>query len=134
MKERLLEQPVVEELAGSLWESTRRSLVRYADPDVAAPLPLERGIVAAAEAALTNDELLAEMDAAIANVLLGAVEQYRAEIAAVIERTVAEWDPQDASRRIEIAVGRDLQFIRINGTLVGGLVGLLLYGLSALLP
>ena len=133
MKERLLEQPVVEELAGALWESTRKALVRYASPEADAPLPLERGIVAAAEAALTNDELLAEMDQAIHNVVLGAVEQYRHEIAAVIERTVAEWDPADASRRIEIAVGRDLQFIRINGTLVGGLVGLLLYGLSHLI-
>jgi len=134
MKERLLEQPFVEELAGTLWESTRRSLMRYAGPEAAAPAPLERGIVAAAEAILRNDELLAELDTAINGVLLSAVEQYRGEIAAVIERTVAEWDPADASRRIEIAVGRDLQFIRINGTLVGGLVGLILYALSSLLP
>lgn len=134
MKERLLEQPVVEELAGALWESTQRALVRYASPDAGAPLPLERGIITAAEAALRNDTLLAEMDEAINKVVLGAVEQYRHEIAAVIERTVAEWDPKDASHRIEIAVGRDLQFIRINGTIVGGLVGLLLYGFSHLIP
>jgi uncharacterized membrane-anchored protein YjiN (DUF445 family) len=134
MKERLLEQPFVEELAGALWDNMRTSLVRYAEPDAAAPAPVERGVVAAAEAVLANDALLAELDEAIAKVVLSAVEQYRAEIAAVIERTVAEWDPQDASRRIEIAVGRDLQFIRINGTLVGGLVGLLLYGVSLVLP
>ncbi|MBA3889297.1 MAG: DUF445 domain-containing protein [Gemmatimonadaceae bacterium] len=130
MKERLLEQPVVEELAGALWESTQRALIRYASPDAGAPQPLERGIITAAEAALKNDALLAEIDEAINKVVLGAVEQYRHEIAAVIERTVAEWDPKDASQRIEIAVGRDLQFIRINGTIVGGLVGLLLYAFS----
>ena len=44
--------------------------------------------------------------------------------------TVAKWDPQATSQRIELAVGRDLQFIRINGTLVGGLAGLIIYTLE----
>ncbi len=43
---------------------------------------------------------------------------------------MSAWDPEETSRRIELQVGRDLQFIRINGTLVGGLVGLLLYTLT----
>ena len=133
-KERLLEAPVVAELSGSLWDSTRRSLLRYADPNGPSPAPLERGIISAAEAVLANDALLAEIDAAVINTTVNAVERYRPEIAALIERTVAEWDATDATRRIEIAVGRDLQFIRINGTLVGGLVGLLLYLLSELVP
>ncbi|MFN2565775.1 MAG: DUF445 domain-containing protein [Gemmatimonadaceae bacterium] len=133
-KERLLEAPVVAELSGSLWDSTRRSLMRYADPDGPSAAPLERGITAAAEAVLANEALLAEIDAAIINATVTAVERYRPEIAALIERTVADWDAADATRRIEVAVGRDLQFIRINGTLVGGLVGLLLYLLSGLVP
>jgi uncharacterized membrane-anchored protein YjiN (DUF445 family) len=133
-KERLLEAPVVAELSGSLWESTRRSLLRYADPNGPSPVPLERGIIAAAEAVLANEALLAEVDAAVINATVNAVEQYRPEIAALIERTVSDWDAEDATRRIEVAVGRDLQFIRINGTLVGGLVGLLLYLLSELVP
>jgi uncharacterized membrane-anchored protein YjiN (DUF445 family) len=133
-KERLLEAPVVAELSGSLWDSTRKSLMRYADPNGPSPAPLERGITAAAEAVLANEALLAEIDTAINNVIVNAVERYRPEIAALIERTVADWDAEDATRRIEVAVGRDLQFIRINGTLVGGLVGLLLYLLSELVP
>lgn len=133
-KERLLEAPVVAELSGTLWDSTRKSLMRYADPDGPSPAPLERGITAAAEAVLANEALLAEIDASINNAIVNAVERYRPEIAALIERTVAEWDAEDATRRIEVAVGRDLQFIRINGTLVGGLVGLLLYLLSELVP
>jgi uncharacterized membrane-anchored protein YjiN (DUF445 family) len=133
-KERLLEAPIVGEISGSLWDSTRRSLLRYADPNGPSPAPLERGITAAAEAVLGNEALLAELDAAILNAAVGAVERYRPEIAALIERTVAEWDAEDATRRIELAVGRDLQFIRINGTLVGGLVGLLLYLLSEIVP
>lgn len=133
-KERLLEAPVVAELSGTLWDSTRKSLMRYADPTGPSPAPLERGITAAAEALLTNEALLGEIDASINNAIVNAVERYRPEIAALIERTVSEWDAEDATRRIEIAVGRDLQFIRINGTLVGGLVGLLLYLLSELVP
>ena len=133
-KERLLEAPVVAELSGSLWDSTRRSLMRYADPNGPSPAPLERGITAAAEAVLANEALLAEIDAAVLNATVSAVERYRPEIAALIERTVGEWDAGDATRRIELAVGRDLQFIRINGTLVGGLVGLLLYLLAELVP
>ncbi len=133
-KERLLEAPVVAELSGTLWDSTRKSLMRYADPTGPSPAPLERGITAAAEALLTNEALLAEIDASINNAIVNAVERYRPEIAELIERTVSEWDAEDATRRIEVAVGRDLQFIRINGTLVGGLVGLLLYLLSELVP
>ena len=63
-------------------------------------------------------------------VLVGAVDQYRSEVSQLIEDTVGRWDPDVTSRKIELAIGRDLQFIRINGTLVGGLVGLLIYVLA----
>jgi uncharacterized membrane-anchored protein YjiN (DUF445 family) len=51
----------------------------------------------------------------------------------LIAQTVAGWDAEATSRRFELAVGRDLQFVRINGTLVGGLVGLTIYTVSQLL-
>ena len=54
-------------------------------------------------------------------------------MAALIADTVRQWDPGLAAERIELAVGRDLQFIRLNGTLVGGLAGLVLYSLGRLL-
>jgi len=55
------------------------------------------------------------------------VRDHRHEFGQLIANTVSAWDPEMTSRRIELAVGRDLQFVRINGTVVGGLVGLLLY-------
>ena len=61
------------------------------------------------------------------------MEQHRHEVGQLIAQTVSRWDPDETSRRIELQVGRDLQFIRINGTLVGGLVGLILYTMSRLL-
>ncbi|HEX3273819.1 MAG TPA: DUF445 family protein, partial [Gemmatimonadales bacterium] len=65
--------------------------------------------------------------------VLQIVEQHRHEAGQLIAHTVSAWDPDETSRRIELQIGRDLQFIRINGTLVGGLVGLLLYGLTQFL-
>ena len=73
------------------------------------------------------------LDGFVAGILASAVEQHRLEIAELIARTVSAWDPEVAVRRLELAVGSDLQFIRINGTLVGGLVGLLIHTVSVLL-
>jgi uncharacterized membrane-anchored protein YjiN (DUF445 family) len=56
-----------------------------------------------------------------------AVDENRVAIASLISDTVRSWDPTETSRRIEGAIGRDLQFIRVNGTLVGGLVGLIIH-------
>jgi uncharacterized membrane-anchored protein YjiN (DUF445 family) len=132
MKERLLEHPAVSELSGALLGATRQSLVRYAGPDAPSPEPLERALAGIAERALSSEQLLQDIDDALERLVLGVVDQYRPEVAELIARTVEGWDATDASRKIEIQVGRDLQFIRINGTLVGGLVGLVLYLVTVL--
>jgi uncharacterized membrane-anchored protein YjiN (DUF445 family) len=61
------------------------------------------------------------------------VLQYGVEITAIITDTIERWDAEEASRRIELHVGRDLQFIRINGTVVGSLTGLVIYTVAQLL-
>ena len=58
------------------------------------------------------------------------VRNNRDEITALITDTVDKWDAEETSRKIEIQVGRDLQFIRLNGTLVGALAGLVIYTVS----
>ena len=60
------------------------------------------------------------------------VSHYRAEITTLITDTVERWDAEETSRKIELQVGRDLQFIRINGTVVGALAGLAIYPLTQL--
>ena len=67
-----------------------------------------------------------------ADVAVFAVERYGAELTAVITHTIERWDGKEAARRIELHVGRDLQFIRINGTIVGGLVGVLIHAVAVL--
>jgi uncharacterized membrane-anchored protein YjiN (DUF445 family) len=82
---------------------------------------------------LVNDaEARAELERRITETAADLVEEHGAEVAALIEHTVAGWDPDLAADRIELAVGRDLQYIRLNGTLVGGLAGLVLYSVSLL--
>ena len=128
LKEDWLAEPGAAELSARLWETTRRAVVTYATQAGAhAARPLDRGISTFAAALAANDALLEEIDSLVIDLTVSVVEQYRQEIGDFIAQTVAGWDPQATSRRFELAVGRDLQFVRINGTLVGGLVGLTIY-------
>jgi uncharacterized membrane-anchored protein YjiN (DUF445 family) len=94
---------------------------------------LERTLTGIAQGILKDDELRAKLDRAICDSISYALEPYREEVALLVERTIDQWEPEAASRRIELQVGRDLQFIRINGTVVGGLVGLALYGVMRII-
>ena len=132
MKERLLGHPGVVELSGALVGAGRNALAKYAAPDAPSAEPLERALGALAERALASESLLHEIDASVERLVLGVVDQYRPEVAELIARTVEGWDATAASAKIEVQIGRDLQFIRINGTLVGALVGLLLYLVTVL--
>ena len=128
LKDDWLAEPGAAELSARLWETTRRAVVTYATQAGAhAARPLDRGISTFAAALAANDALLEEIDSLVIDLTVSVVEQYRQEIGDFIAQTVAGWDPQATSRRFELAVGRDLQFVRINGTLVGGLVGLTIY-------
>jgi uncharacterized membrane-anchored protein YjiN (DUF445 family) len=135
IKEDVLTHPAVRDYAASVWSDVKAALARYAaggeSPDALAAV--ERGLVRLGEALVADAGLQAKVDAWVTEAVLHVVEQYRGEVAQLIETTVAAWDPDATSRRIEVQIGRDLQFIRINGTLVGGLVGLALYTAARLL-
>ena len=133
LKEEWLADPSVAELADRLWGTTRTAVMRFATrADGAAPGPLERGIAGFGAALVANQAMLDEVNDVVLDLTVNLVEQYRLEIGDFIAQTVAGWDPAATSRRFELAVGRDLQFVRINGTLVGGLVGLVIYTISRL--
>jgi len=131
VKRQLLDSPASRELSASLWEALKRSLDRQAGASAdGAPGGLARGLSALAQAALDDEALLQKIDGWIVEAVLRVVEQHRHEVGQLIAGTVSRWDPDETSARIELQIGRDLQFVRINGTLVGGLVGLILYVLS----
>ena len=91
---------------------------------------LQEGITRIGEAVSRHPELLAQIDNAIKDIVGRILESHGAAVNTLIEQTVGEWDPEATARRIEMHIGRDLQFIRINGTIIGGLVGLLLFLLT----
>jgi uncharacterized membrane-anchored protein YjiN (DUF445 family) len=86
-----------------------------------------------ADTLLEDEALRQKLDGYAADLAVFVVSRYGDELTAVITHTVERWDGREAARKIELHVGRDLQFIRINGTIVGGLVGLLIHTASLLL-
>jgi len=72
------------------------------------------------------------IDGVVADAVVTVVQRYGDDITTVITHTIQQWDGRETSRRLELYVGRDLQFIRINGTVVGALAGLLIHAITVL--
>ena len=134
LKTRILSRPQVVASATSVWKVVRSALVAtLADP--ASPLRA-RGLAQLARLSeqMVNDPAVSQrVNRYAADAAAFVVTRYGAEITTVITSTIERWDGKEAARRIELHVGRDLQFIRINGTIVGGLTGLLIYTLTRVL-
>jgi uncharacterized membrane-anchored protein YjiN (DUF445 family) len=130
-KEEFLDNDAARKFSASIWQEGKEALARYvASPDSKAPGVIEEALTKFGQKALDDPELLAKMDEFAVDVAVFLVARYQDEVADLIATTVSSWDPELTSRRVELAIGRDLQFIRINGTLVGGLAGLIIYLIS----
>ncbi|HEX6967190.1 MAG TPA: DUF445 domain-containing protein [Gemmatimonadaceae bacterium] len=133
IKLELLDAEAVRRFSASMWDEAKEALFRYADnPDAFSPTAIERGLTTLGDAMLNDQKLLDRVDHYIAEIALHLVERYQSEVGQLIAQTVSSWDPDVTSQRIELSIGKDLQFIRINGTLVGGLVGLAIFLISTL--
>ena len=131
-KEELLAHPVVREFSASLWSDIKRSLIASAERQEQGqgPRAISRGLQSMGRNMLADPALLEKADRWLIGAIADVVAQYRGEVAKLITDTVVAWDADDTSRKIELQIGRDLQYVRINGTLVGGLVGLALYSVA----
>ncbi len=133
LKTNVLTHPQVGDTVIAVWESVRTALLSaLADED--GPLRRRAGeaLRSLGERLQRDDELRARVDGHVTDAVGWVVETYGPEIATVISTTVNRWDGKEAAERIELHVGRDLQFIRINGTVVGGLVGLVIHTVTLL--
>jgi uncharacterized membrane-anchored protein YjiN (DUF445 family) len=132
-KVRLLDHPQVVTTAISLWNAMRTALLgSVRDPEGAVRRRLLEELNRFAERLHDDADLRERLDRRAADLTVFLVGRYGAEVTTVITSTIERWDGQEAARRIELHVGRDLQFIRINGTIVGGLVGVLIHAVSLL--
>lgn len=131
LKEELLSADAVRHFSSSIWADTKGALVRRAERAEESDVDtISSGLASLGKAILDDPVLMERVDGWLRMGVLGLVERYQSEVSELISHTVRGWDPTATSQRIELAIGRDLQFIRINGTIVGGLVGLILYAIT----
>jgi uncharacterized membrane-anchored protein YjiN (DUF445 family) len=129
-KREILNNPAVGDWWMGVWERLRLSLIEMAREPAALESQLG-GTLAELGRALREDPALQwQVNRFARRTLVGVASRYGSQIVQLVSETVRRWDGRTVSNRIEQAVGRDLQFIRINGTLVGGLVGLVLHALT----
>jgi uncharacterized membrane-anchored protein YjiN (DUF445 family) len=134
LKQRVLAQEQVVDTSIALWDALRRALIASLEDDQG--LLRERAIQelhGIGRQLVEDDTLAARMDGLLADGAAYVVNNYGSEIATVISATVNRWDGRETAERIELHVGRDLQFIRINGTVVGGLAGVVIHAVSQFL-
>lgn len=137
LKARLLENPEMAAWLETLWTSTKASalqkLAQASSQNASFPAPesqLAQSLQALGQALLQDAALANALNRFARRTLAGGAVRYGDSLVTLVSDTIRGWDTATVTARIEGAVGRDLQFIRINGTVVGGLVGLALHALA----
>lgn len=134
MKRDLIANPAVAVWWTGVWERIRQSLIRRARDSESGMGEEMRNMLAELGGALQKDARLQhQINRFARRTVVGVATRYGDQIVRLVSETVKRWDARTITDRVEGAVGRDLQFIRINGTLVGGLVGMTLHALDGVL-
>ncbi|WP_348788383.1 DUF445 domain-containing protein [Leifsonia sp. NPDC080035] len=130
-KARAFDDPRIRELAASAWSAARAAAVdALSDPQSELRRRATAAVADAAARVTRDPELRASLNTRLADAALHLVSTYRHDIASIISDTVRGWDAAETTDKIETQVGRDLQFIRINGTVVGALAGFAIYAVA----
>ena len=132
-RDELLENPAVTEWLDGLWEQARTALLRAArDPDTVLAGRVGEALQQMGTT-LQQDEILKRTINRFARrAVVGGAAAYGGNIVRLVSDTIRSWDTRTIVDRLETTVGPDLQFIRINGTLVGGLVGVIIHAFEYL--
>jgi len=134
VKEQIMARDEVARAAETAWGAAKRIILESVeDPSSALRTRIADSVVHIGESLRDDADLRDKVDNWIIRAAQHLVSEYGVEITAIITETIERWDADEASRRIELHVGRDLQFIRINGTVVGSLAGLIIYSVAQLL-
>ncbi len=134
LKSDLVVRPEVQDVIASAWSSVRAMIISASEDERSELRLRARAALLSLGTRLAGDDRLqAKVEGWVEDAAVYVVTTYRAEITSLISETVASWDADQTSKKIEAHIGRDLQFIRINGTVVGALAGLLIYTVSHVL-
>ncbi|MCO7219896.1 DUF445 domain-containing protein [Klenkia sp. PcliD-1-E] len=130
----LLDHPAVRTWSAGLWGTAKAALLAAADdPDSALRARVGDLLLRAARMLQEDEQVRATVQEQAVRAARWAVTRFSGDAAELVSTTVARWDTEETSRRIELQVGRDLQWIRVNGTVVGGLAGLVIHTVGQLI-
>ncbi|WP_232851370.1 DUF445 domain-containing protein [Nocardia acididurans] len=134
VKAELMGREEITGMAHATWRAAKRMILESADdPNSTLRRKVSENVQQLGERLSTDPAMRDKVDGWLERGVRYLVANYGAEFATLVSDTVARWDAEEASRKIELAAGKDLQFIRINGTVVGSLAGLAIYTVSHLL-
>ncbi|MCP2637714.1 DUF445 domain-containing protein [Microbacterium sp. HD4P20] len=130
-KHAVFDSPRMRALAAEAWNTAKAGLLRsLGDPDSGLRRRAARALSEIGERLTTDAALQHRVDSWATGAAVFLVERYRHDIASIITDTVERWDPAETTEKIELMVGRDLQYIRLNGTIVGALAGLVIFSVA----
>ena len=133
IKEQLLDNQSVGLWIDALWQKGRETIIRAArNPDAVLAGKLGEILKSMGATLERDDRIRAAINQFARRAVVGMAASYGGSMVKLVSETIRGWDAQTVTNRLEAAVGRDLQYIRINGTLVGGLVGLVLHVIDKL--
>ena len=132
-KNRILDSPEVQAWLASIWgQLSRATLEDLADPASKTRAALEHGIALVGRALATDNAMQAHVDALVQRLAIQLIS-WRRKLGGFIAEVVRSWDTRTLTERLELVVGSDLQYIRMNGTIVGAAVGCLIFLVSQVL-
>ena len=133
IKEDLLNQPALRDFTGTLWQDIKQALLHQGEhPNAELKQTIQKSVIKFGESILEDRALANKIDGWADTSARHLIRTYGHEVADLISGTIDNWDATATTERIELQIGRDLQFIRINGTVVGGLAGLTIHLIAEL--
>ncbi|WP_026196366.1 DUF445 domain-containing protein [Corynebacterium lubricantis] len=133
-KSEVMGSKVVQGAASEIWTSVSTSLIdALSDPSSTMRRRIAELSVHWGNRIQTDEEVRSHLDKMISGTASYLADNYAGEVTGIISETIQRWDADEASEKIELMVGKDLQYIRVNGTVVGALAGLVIYTVNQLL-
>jgi uncharacterized membrane-anchored protein YjiN (DUF445 family) len=131
LKQELLAQPQLRDWVATLWEEAKERLRTAAgDPDSELRRSLERTISSFGARLRQDPTFAAAAENWLESLVRYVARHFDTEVSSLVSGTIARWDADETARRLELLLGPDLQYIRINGTIVGGLAGVVIYAVA----